>query len=104
MGRSRQIGESEGFYKLLPDLLLKNSNVACQWLSLEDPAQKVKRMRRADEEVTESSKIYKKIEGVEGLWKEQPDMVSKWLRRKGAEEGAPDGIWANPLDISLVQF
>ena len=26
----RQIGEAEGFYKLLPDLLLKNSNVACQ--------------------------------------------------------------------------
>jgi len=25
----RQIGEAEGSYKLLPDLLLKNSDVAC---------------------------------------------------------------------------
>ena len=30
----RQIGEAEAFFKLLPDLLLKNSNVKCQWLAL----------------------------------------------------------------------
>ena len=29
--KARQIGEAEGFYKLMPDLLLKNSNVSCQW-------------------------------------------------------------------------
>ena len=33
----RQIGEAEAFYKLLPNLLLKNSSVACQWLPLGAP-------------------------------------------------------------------
>ena len=28
----RQIGEAEAVYRLLPNMLLKNSNVACQWL------------------------------------------------------------------------
>ena len=102
--RSRQIGEAEGFYKLLPDLLLKNSNVSCQWLSLENPADKVKRMRRADEKVTQPSHIYKEIEGSEGLWKEQPDMVSKWLRRQGMESDQEGTGWADPTDVSLAQF
>ena len=31
---SRQIGECEGIYRLCPDLLLKNSNVTCLWLTL----------------------------------------------------------------------
>ena len=30
----RQIGEAEAIYKLLPNMLLKNSNVTCQWLSV----------------------------------------------------------------------
>ena len=30
----RQIGEAEACYRLLPNLVLKNSNVACQWLSI----------------------------------------------------------------------
>ena len=75
---SRQIGESEGFYKLMPDLLLKNSNVTCVWLTLEDPATKMKRMRRVMEDgATEENQRYKKIEGVEGLWMEQSDLLSK---------------------------
>ena len=102
--RSRQIGEAEGFYKLLPDLLLKNSNVSCQWLSLENPAEKVKRMRRADESVTEANDIYKELEGTDGLWKEQPDMVSKWLQRVQKEPGEENNKWADPKDISLAQF
>ena len=30
----RQMGEAEAVYKLLPSMTLKNSNVACQWVSL----------------------------------------------------------------------
>ena len=29
----RQIGEAEAIYRLLPNMTLKNSNVACQWLA-----------------------------------------------------------------------
>ena len=102
--RSRQIGEAEGFYKLLPDHLLKNSNVACQYLSLSDPSKKVKRMRRAEEDVKTADHIYKEVEGKEGLWKEQPDMVTKWLRRKGRSEDEEDDGMADPMDICLAQF
>ena len=105
--RSRQVGEAEGFYKILPDLLLKNSNQACQWLSLEDPGKKVKRMLRADETVKEANNIYKEVEGKEGLWKEQPDMVTKWLRRQSFDEEDTEEVesaFADPSDICLAHF
>ena len=102
--RCRQIGESEGFYKLLPDLLLKNSNITKVWLSLDDPAEKVKRMRRADEEVKEANDTYKKIDGVDGLWSEQADLMSKWLRRESMVSEEEQGEYADVGDISLAQF
>ena len=103
--RTRQIGESEGFYKLLPDLLLKNSNITKVWVSLDDPAEKVKRMRRADdEEVKEANDIYKKIDGVEGLWSEQADLMSKWLRRENMVSEEEREEYADAGDISLAQF
>ena len=30
----RQMGEAEAIYRLLPSMLLKKSNVVCQWVSL----------------------------------------------------------------------
>ena len=103
--RTRQIGESEGFYKLLPDLLLKNSNITKVWLSLDDPAEKVKRMRRADEEeVKEANDTYKKIDGVDGLWSEQADLMSKWLRRENMVSEEEREEYADVGDISLAQF
>ena len=103
--RSRQIGESEGFYKLLPDLLLKNSNITCVWLSLESPAERVKRMRKAGDEVTEENHVFKKIDGAEGLWSEQSDLMTKWLRRANIEDDREEGSeWADVKDLSLAQF
>ena len=76
----RQIGEAEGFYKLLPDLLLKNSNVACQWLPLGVKNERYIRMKRVEED-SNNDKQLMKLEGVEGLWYEQPDILSKYKRR-----------------------
>ena len=70
----RQIGEAEAFYKLLPDLLLKKSSVACQWLPLGAPEDRFKRMKKAEES---ESKNLVKLDKVEGLWYEQPDILSK---------------------------
>ena len=102
--RRRQIGESEGFYKLLPDLLLTNSNITKVWLSLENPKEKVKRMRRAEEDVKEANEIYKKIDGAEGLWSEQPDLMSKWYRRENAVSEEEQEMYADVGDVSLAQF
>ena len=83
----RQIGEAEAFYKLLPDLLLKNSNVTCKWLFIGNQTDKYKRMKRADENEDDKAKKHLiKIDGVEGLWYEQPDMLSKYKRRPDALE------------------
>ena len=45
----RQIGEAEAIYKLLPNMLLKNSNVACQWLSVGRQSDMSKRWKLATE-------------------------------------------------------
>ena len=76
----RQIGEAEAFYKLLPDLLLKNSNVTCQWLPLGSKNERYIRMKRVEEDSNKDKNLLK-IEGVEGLWYEQPDILSKYKRR-----------------------
>jgi hypothetical protein len=44
----QQIGEAEAFYKLLPDLKLKNSYVTCQWLALGRKEERYTRMKRVD--------------------------------------------------------
>ena len=82
----RQIGEAEAFYKLLPDLLLKKSNVACQWLPLGPPEERFKRMKKAEEN---ESKNLIKLENMEGLWYEQPDILSKYKRRPDELEEMP---------------
>ena len=76
----RQIGEAEAFYKLLPDLNLKNSNVTCQWVALGRKSDRYIRMIRADDDDKESKNLVK-LEGVEGQWYEQPDILSKYRRR-----------------------
>ena len=81
----RQIGESESFYKLLPDLLLTNSNVTCQWLFLGRKEERYKRMKRADEK-DESNPNLVTLDGIDGKWFEQPDMLSKYKRRPDSLE------------------
>ena len=76
----RQIGEAEAFFKLLPDLLLKNSNVTCQWLFIGRKEEQFKRMKRADDKEKENSSLVK-LDGVDGLWYEQPEILSKFKRR-----------------------
>ena len=76
----RQIGEAEAFFKLLPDLLLKNSNVSCQWLFIGRKDEKVKRMIRADEKDKDNKSLVK-LDGTDGLWYERPDILSKYKRR-----------------------
>ena len=76
----RQIGEAEAFFKLLPDLLLKNSNVTCQWLYAGRKAERFTRMKKAEED-QKANENFVKLEGVKGLWYEQPDMLSKYKRR-----------------------
>ena len=101
---SRQIGESEGCYKLCPDLLLKNSNIGKVWLALDSPKDKVKHLRKADEDVKEQTEVYKALDGAEGLYSEQQNLMSKWFRRENAVSEEEQEMYADVDDISLAQF
>ena len=76
----RQIGEAEAFYKLLPGLLLNNSNVSCHWLPLGKKDDRYIRMNWVEDDSKEDKNSVK-LEGVEGLWHEQPDILSIYKRR-----------------------
>ena len=91
--RSRQMGEAEAIYKLNPSMLLKNSNVVCQWVSLGEKKDRSSRWRKATEDDINAGVKTVYLEGHEGLFLEQQDMYSKYLRRPAALE-----------DICLAQF
>ena len=77
----RQIGEAEAVYRLLPNMVMKQSNVTCQWLSIGRRSEQSKRWRLATEADIENGIGLTKIKDREGLWIEQNDMLSKYLRR-----------------------
>ena len=89
----RQMGEAEAVYRLMPSMTLKKSNVGCQWVSLDTKEERSSRWRRATQEDIESGRPLEELDGHEGLWYEQPDMWSKYLRR-------PESI----EDICYAQF
>ena len=78
---TRQMGEAEAIYRLNPSLLLKNSNIACQWVSLGQKKERSSRWVKATEEQLLAGVKAVNLEGHEGLFVEQQDMWSKYLRR-----------------------
>ena len=77
----RQMGEAEACYRLLPSMLLRKSNVTCQWVSLGSKEERTSRWRKANEEDLSSGRPVIQLTGHEGYWIEQQDMWSKYLRR-----------------------
>ena len=77
----RQMGEAEACYRLLPSMLLRKSNVTCQWVNLGSKEDRSSRWRKASEEDLISGRPLIQLEGHEGYWYEQQDMWSKYLRR-----------------------
>ena len=77
----RQMGEAEAIYRLLPSMLLKKSNVTCQWVSLGTKDERSSRWKKATEADINSGRPVIQLAGHEGYWYEQQDMWSKYLRR-----------------------
>ena len=46
--RSRQMGEAEAVYKLIPSMQLSNSNISCQWVSLGTAEERSTRYLKAE--------------------------------------------------------
>ena len=70
----RQIGEAEAVFRLLPNMLMKQSNVACQWISVGRRSEQSKRWRLATEKDIENNIGLINIKDREGLWIEQNDI------------------------------
>ena len=102
--KSRQVGEIEAAYKVLPDMMLKNSSSTCKWLSLEDPNNGYQRYTKVESGGKKNEKNIE-IEGKEGLWTKQPDIMDKFLRMipKSEDPDLKDEPVADPKELSLAQ-
>merc|ERR1711963_587065 len=70
---SRQMGEAEAVYRLIPSMTLKNSNVACQWVSTEPVEERSRRFRKASEIQMKSGIEVFQLEGHDGYFFEVQD-------------------------------
>ena len=78
---SRQMGEAEAVYRLIPSMNLKGSNVTCQWVPTEPSEERSKRFRKAsDAQMNSGIKVFQ-LEGHDGYFYEVQDIYSKYLRR-----------------------
>ena len=77
----RHIGEAEAFYKLIPNLKLKDSNVTTQWLSIGTQDEVTKRLKQATEEDIASGIPLITLKDRDGLFYIIPDMIIKYMRR-----------------------
>ena len=87
------MGEAEAVYRLLPSMTLKKSNVQCQWVSLGVKEERSSRWMKAMQEDIDSGRTVTEIVAHNGLWYEQQDIWSKYLRRSTEIE-----------DICFAQF
>ena len=64
----RQMGEAEAIYRLLPSMLLKKSNVTCQWVSLGTKDERSSRWKKATHAENESGRPVIELNGHDGYW------------------------------------
>ena len=83
---SREINESEAAYRLLPQLQLSSSSVKCKHAVTGPKELRSSMWRPASQKVLEMGVNCVKLDGQEGLWYEQPDLWSKYLRRPDSLE------------------
>ena len=79
--KTRQIGEAEAAYRLIPSLTLTMSNVSCQFVGTGMKEERSTRWRKATAEQQNSGFPLVELDGHDGLWYELQDFWSKYLRR-----------------------
>ena len=89
----RQMGEAEAVYRLVPSMTLSMSNIGCQFVALGPKEERSSRWRKATEADLTAGVPMEELANHQGLWYEQHDMWSKYLRR-------PDSL----AEICFAQF
>ena len=77
--KKRQMGEPEAVYKLIPSMMMTNSNVTCQWVCVDRDEIKTKRMRPATKQDKDAEKTVMEVEDMDGDWLLQWDIRDKYL-------------------------
>ena len=77
----RQMGEAEAVYRLVSSMTLSMSNIGCQFVALGPKEERSSRWRKATEEDLMAGVPVEELANHDGLWYEQHDMWSKYLRR-----------------------
>ena len=77
----RQMGISEAFMKILPEITLKNSNIGTEFVCLGKKEDISRYLMRADEDLEYFDKELFEVEGKEGLYYEKPNWIEKYQRR-----------------------
>ena len=78
---TRQMGESEALYKILPSLRLKDSNVTTIFVPTNKKENRSKFLMKVEEKDQCNGKIKKRIENKDGWFVEKYDIVEKYVRR-----------------------
>ena len=82
----RQMGEAEAVYKLIPSMTLSMSNVTCQFVQTCRKEERSIMWKKATEDQLNAGLKAMKLDKRDGLWFQQPDLWSKYLRRPAAVE------------------
>ena len=75
----RQIGESEAYYRLLPSMHLKDSNIKAVFAPTGFNPSRF--LEKIDEEMADQCENSVEVTGREGKYQEKPSMYDKYLRR-----------------------
>ena len=94
----REMGYAELLYKIIPGLLLTNSNVKKQWVCLSREEDRITRTRKALQADMDAGRAVFELEGVKGLWMEQWDMRNKYTRRTGEYAHVCFAQWARMME------
>lgn len=89
----RQIGISEAFMKIFPEMRMKDSNIGTEFVPLGKPEEISHYLVRVDEESYYPETELFEDDGKEGLYYEKPNVILKYLRRGNGLE-----------DLCLAQF
>ena len=90
------MGECEAYFKILPDLHLKDSNVATNFVPTGNKETRSKFMIKVEENEDYNGREKKKIEGKKGWFVEKYDLIDKYVRR--------DRTCEEVDDLSVSQF
>ena len=77
----RQMGVSEAFMKIFPEIKLKDSNIGTVFVPLGKKEDISRYLMRADPELNYFDKELFEIDDKEGLYYEKPNWIEKYLRR-----------------------